>query len=268
MVARDLSEPECSFCGAGSDEHGALPVAAPLERLMDIAISACEFFYGDANNEGVPCEMWDEMVVSAADVLDHVVAGDVNDHVLEAMKDAMNDRAWVSLDYGMGSQLDALRFGWRGLVQTIKHHSRFTFLAQPEPPAGRRDELNTQEFLQAVFEILWEYDRVEPLDVTVQLWRGRMVAEASKADGWSAKDFGSPPARKATANRMSPAGISMFYGSDSIDTVVAEIGAHWTHRYAAVASFVPSRPLKVLNLVDLPPSRATTSQPTDGTTSG
>lgn len=45
----------------------------------------------------------------------------------------------------------------------------------------------------------------------------------------------------------------MFYGSDDIDTVVAEIGAHSTNRYAIVGAFKTVRDLTLLNLADLPP---------------
>lgn len=45
----------------------------------------------------------------------------------------------------------------------------------------------------------------------------------------------------------------MFYGSADIDTVVAEIGAHSTQRYAIVGAFETTRELTLLNLADLPP---------------
>jgi hypothetical protein len=64
--------------------------------------------------------------------------------------------------------------------------------------------------------------------------------------------LGSPPPTKASANRMSPAGISMFYGSDDIPTVVAEIGSHTTKRFAVVGAFETTRPLWVVNLASLP----------------
>jgi RES domain len=45
----------------------------------------------------------------------------------------------------------------------------------------------------------------------------------------------------ASNSRMSPAGITMFYGSDDIATAVAEIGAHSSRRHAILGQFETTR---------------------------
>ena len=52
---------------------------------------------------------------------------------------------------------------------------------------------------------------------------------------------------------MSPAGISMFYGCADVPTVVAEIGAHSSGRFAVVGEFVTTKPLRLVDLASLPP---------------
>ncbi|MFJ3088839.1 RES domain-containing protein [Streptomyces sp. NPDC086838] len=52
-----------------------------------------------------------------------------------------------------------------------------------------------------------------------------MCADAS-APSYVAAGIGAAPPARATANRMSPAGVSMFYGSEDVTTVLAEISAH------------------------------------------
>ncbi|MGO8849847.1 MAG: RES family NAD+ phosphorylase [Mycobacterium sp.] len=84
-----------------------------------------------------------------------------------------------------------------------------------------------------------------------------MAPEACCADAaLGAKRFGDKlgpaPIDKAGANRMSPAGISMFYGATDIDTAVAEIGAHSSHSWAVVGEFKAAEELRVVDLSNLP----------------
>ena len=69
---------------------------------------------------------------------------------------------------------------------------------------------------------------------------------------YRAGKLGAPPLVKAAANRMSPAGIPMFYGSSDVDTAVAEIGTHSDKTHAIVGRFEPARELKVVDLTNLP----------------
>jgi hypothetical protein len=57
-----------------------------------------------------------------------------------------------------------------------------------------------------------------------------------------------PPSAKAMANRMSPAGITMFYASGDPQTAIAEIAGHGLGDYALVGAF---RGVKRLRLLDL-----------------
>jgi hypothetical protein len=68
----------------------------------------------------------------------------------------------------------------------------------------------------------------------------------------NAAQLGPPPREFASNSRMSPAGITMFYGSDDIATAVAEIGAHSSQRHAILGQFETTRDLTLLNLTDLP----------------
>jgi hypothetical protein len=82
-------------------------------------------------------------------------------------------------------------------------------------------------------------------------YRGRLVGYASeKMTG--AKKLGPAPADKAAANRMSPEGVPMFYGSASSETAIREIAAHGTSEYARIGAFRNQRPLILLDLTALP----------------
>lgn len=64
--------------------------------------------------------------------------------------------------------------------------------------------------------------------------------------------LGSAPARYAAANRMSAKGVSMFYGAEDPATAVGEIRPRSGDR-VVVGAWKPARPLRLVDLVDLPP---------------
>ncbi|MEV0554071.1 RES family NAD+ phosphorylase [Streptomyces sp. NPDC050597] len=69
---------------------------------------------------------------------------------------------------------------------------------------------------------------------------------------YTAASIGSTPSSRATSNRMSPAGTSLFYGSVDPQTAVTEVSAHDPRPYVAVAAFELTRSATVLDLIDLP----------------
>ena len=90
------------------------------------------------------------------------------------------------------------------------------------------------------------------IDVHTPLYRGRMYLQEPDLKKFDADKLGPAPIDKAGANRMSPAGISMFYGATDIDTAVAEIGAHSSHSWAVVGEFKATVELRVVDLSNLP----------------
>jgi hypothetical protein len=65
-------------------------------------------------------------------------------------------------------------------------------------------------------------------------------------------ELGPAPANKANNNRFSPAGVSMFYGADSEDTAIKETFAADSTVHGAVGKFALGRPVKILDLAELP----------------
>jgi hypothetical protein len=70
-------------------------------------------------------------------------------------------------------------------------------------------------------------------------------------DPTSAKCLGTPPPRKASQSRMSPAGIPMFYGATDLDTAYAETITAATEAAKAV-TFTTTRAARIVDLDRLP----------------
>lgn len=65
-----------------------------------------------------------------------------------------------------------------------------------------------------------------------------------------AKDLSSPPHEKAKSNRMSAEGISIFYGTDSAKTAIAEIYDQ-RYRFATTAIFQNLYDIQVIDLTQI-----------------
>ena len=68
--------------------------------------------------------------------------------------------------------------------------------------------------------------------------------------GFSAKDMGAPPSKIAKAGRVNPAGISVLYLSDSIDTTLYETRSG-IFDYVTVATFKLLRDIEIVDLANL-----------------
>lgn len=247
QTANHLTEPACTFCGRKA-EDGAL-IAASFEEFMRIVMSAIRFRYERSIESLFMC---DDVTprYNSHEVAYDVCAGAISDAVLEAIMDVIDDDEWNE-DPGMLRPDMALRSAWDDFRKKVKHETRFVFLSIPEEHSDHPDEFTTSEILEKLVEIL---DSRALIDIPAgrTFWRGRMIDEPEPRN-YDASTLGSPPLRKASANRMSPAGISMFYGCDDVPTVVAEIGVHSAKRFAVIGAFETTRPLKMVNLASLSP---------------
>ena len=87
------------------------------------------------------------------------------------------------------------------------------------------------------------------LNAGTLLYRGRIMPPEKETDTdplpfWS---MGMPPAQVTRDQRLSPAGIPMFYGALDVDSVIAELRP-WPQARVTVAAFRTAGPFNVLDL--------------------
>ncbi|CAH1386368.1 hypothetical protein NTGM5_270001 [Candidatus Nitrotoga sp. M5] len=105
------------------------------------------------------------------------------------------------------------------------------------------------EILNSLTEIITRLGLVKTIDQEDDIYRVRVVDKGKELK--SAKELGSPPKDKALlANRMSPAGISMFYGSFEIETAISETyePEKQANKEIVCGTFNPARILWVIDL--------------------
>lgn len=258
-TAQVLSRWECTFCGHRADEEHDDPIAADFDDFMPIVMAALNFVYETAD-QALAWDNEDHQYLggtttdpssAAFELCEH----DVTDQVLDGITAVIdNDDLWTEDNFARLRGDRALRFRWESFREKVMHRSRFVFLSTPEEHSDHPDEYTTAEFLQKVDQVLATYGTVQTVPTGRKFWRGRLAADEVEARSWNnASELRPPECRDlASNNRMSPAGITMFYGADDIATAIAEIGAHAPQRYAAVGQFETTRDLTLVNLTALP----------------
>jgi RES domain/HEPN/RES N-terminal domain 1 len=133
---------------------------------------------------------------------------------------------------------------WREFAERVKHHRRFfddESRRLLERILGSPGSSNANAL--PVFT-------VGPGAEVESLYRARVAASEAEALSFlknPRQELGSPPSAKATAGRMNPAGIPVFYGALSAHTAIAEVRPS-VGDVVAVGNFKATRPLRLLHL--------------------
>ncbi|MGW5402467.1 RES family NAD+ phosphorylase [Streptomyces sp. NPDC003952] len=232
-----MTAPRCSFCTTRTARGE--PVAVDLSLLVGHVLGAVREKYRGADLPG--------QGISTAHAVEDVCRGAVEHRVTRAVGDRAKPALWQLRKAPAQGASDAVHAMWTSFRRQVDHERRFTLFAGPD----RHGNPSLVPMLEAVSAVVDRLGLVRTLPAGHQVWRGRM-RENDTAPGYRAAGIGSTPPARATANRMSPVGVSMFYGSADVATVLAEISAHDPRPYAAVAAFELIRPLSVVDLAAVP----------------
>lgn len=165
--------------------------------------------------------------------------------LLHALLDRLTDRTWCDYDWVALDRDRALELSWDDFCETVKHKRRFFFHATGK---DTHDSYTPASLLEEIAGMSQQFGLVRELsEVEGTLWRARSDLTEGQASG--AADFGPPPVERATqSNRMNPPGIPMLYLASSVTTALREV----RKRAAQVGRWVAARPLRVLDLRNLP----------------
>ena len=211
----------CTFCGVEAAE----PIAAPLVEIL-LYITECFASEYDAaeNSLTYDSELGEYMgeTWTTRDLLETHVGADLpNDEdgvLMEALCDGLEDRLWCRSRPYSFSDDEKLNYSWDSFCELIKRDRRYFFLREPEgeelfSPLGLLRELEG-----------WcrKFELILTLPAKYPLYRARRQEPGERLR--TPVELGPPPREKATvANRMSPPGIVMFYGSDEPETALREV---------------------------------------------
>jgi len=238
---------ECDYCGETSEEA----IAAPINEVIDFVVKGIESEYENPGNsvgwEGgwVGATVYDSYEL----IPELVYVGDSSSNLLDDIIEAVSDREWCSIDPYGNPISEEWFLDWEAFCKGIKHNTRYVFYRLP----AKQDETKFYQRAENPFDILEEIGKiVNELEMIVTLPAGtELVRVRPHAEGQvftSVQELGPPPINCAKfSNRMSPAGIPMFYASFDENTSFAETCSE-SKEFATSANFKTLLPFKVLDL--------------------
>lgn len=243
----------CSYC------ESSAPVA-PFKDLMHFLLRGISEEYGEPAEEGVA---WEDSkyigvkIYEAFELVHYELELEIVDDVLEEeIIVALSSQFWCNKDPYALRKHEEMFVEWERFSNQVKHQVRYVFF-KLKTRFGKG--VFDQRYLNEPHEIL-EYiaNSCQNMNLFMDLPVGtgiyRVRVHNNDKDYTSAKELGTPPVEKAIySNRMSPAGIPMFYGSDDEETAVAEAIVNREARgYATIGVFTTTRVLRLLDLTALP----------------
>lgn len=145
---------------------------------------------------------------------------------------------------------DELSLLWNQFCDLVKTKQRYTFFrsSQFDVEAFQHSSNGLSDILTELGSLVWNIEDKLPLSTT--LYRCRPAKETDKVTSFA--DVTAPPVAASKTNRLSPSGISMFYGSFDKETPLIETRAYATTPLIYRASFEIARDLRVINLCNIP----------------
>ena len=250
-IKTHATEPRCSYCTACGSTSS--PIAVTLDVFVDAFLVGVGVYYQPEpgpTGDGPPADLVDSSDV-AHEILQ--IAGISQHELVDDVVAALSATPhWIPRDHKSGSRIEQLTYSWEAFKQLVKYEMRYFFATRTTGP-GDPDDMTAGQLLKAVSDLGENHPAVWPAPCPTPLFRARMATSESEASNWlHASDIGPPPPERAAANRMSPAGISIFYGATDRVTAIAEAGAHAAHRYVVTGEFTPTREIRLIDLTNLP----------------
>ncbi len=165
--------------------------------------------------------------------------------LLLLINEKISNSYWTDKDLYNPKFEDLFRFNWDKFANKVKHALRYTYFL-----FGQEEDEEYEysiDVLTEIGEAIVDLKLIREFDKdTFKTYRARQHDLMDIVE--SAEKLGSPPVKLAKANRMSPAGISMFYSSyDSKTAILEVINSKKPKEMITFGKFVN---LKNLNLID------------------
>ena len=243
----------CDYCGRRSRKK---PTSVSVSEIVKWIRDGLESEYGDAADQGVPYESaeggYQFPTMSTEEVLDEIGFCVENDELFRRIVSLLPDHAWIQLHPFSLSPTDSLCIGWDRFCHIVKHRVRY-LLFPPRNNNEMKDEVRPEEMLDALGRIVASFNLTSTLTSGTRLYRAITHRQGQHLN--DSLDLGPPPSSAARyANRMNPAGISMFYAALDKNTAIAETpmrnGKDDVEVTIAVFELVEN--LLILNLMQIP----------------
>jgi len=267
FVRQNAQNRQCSYCHRESTE----PIAAPVDDVIGFIVGCIEKEYDIPENE-LPWDGreggWQGETIDTWDLLNEMELVEEDGDLLDDIRSAINGQrdTWCKRDaFGMRENEIAMA-SWERFKWLTMHRCRYVFFRMERPPADACDHwdqfIDPLGILDRIGNLINHHSLLATLPVGTEVCRVRLHRDEHFD---SIDELGPPPREGAVyANRMSPAGIPMFYAAGDADTAVSETWDQRGQPYCSLGVFSLIRECRIVDLVAIPPVPSLTDEGRDG----
>ena len=257
FVSCNADSRHCDYCSRTSASR---PIAAPIDEVLDLINRSLLTEWGHPDDEGIPYESREGgYQFSVADIYDlfddEVGYAFTNDSVRDEVIEAFEGQLWCQRNFYRLPPDIALTSAWSEFCELIRHKNRYLFTVTPEQDTRLPDPdyIAPAAMLTQIGRMALDLGLVRTMPAGTTIYRARLHPSDQGLD--SAADLGPPPLERAIySNRMSPAGIPMFYGSLDAAVAIDEVcyGDQTKDRMVTVGTFVTERRFPIVDFSNIP----------------
>lgn len=256
FVREEATSRVCSYCDARAEGSIALPVDKLIKRIR----AALEHEWSPREDVRLPHGYeGDEFPYNTYDTYDLLARHGLDylppDLVLKIIHRIPIDE-WVDRDPLQYPEERKLHHAWRVFSDLVRHKHRYLFFSDDQQDYRRMHrtppDLPPGQILDRVGEMIRDFGLMTTIDKGETIYRVR-IHDPDKEYS-DIEELCSPPQSAAIhSNRMSPAGISTFYGSFDSETAIAETDQDdKSPAVATIGKFHVAEKIPVLDFTRLP----------------
>ena len=227
---------ECSYCGKSN-----VPVADASE-IIDLIVECIPRYYEDpAESVGYDSQEGGYLLptLDSREVLEDAGLEMADSDFLDEAANELDETStiWVETDPYSSRYNEQLMYDWADFAHQVKHVTRYTFFKAKVEHFVSGDSAVKQphEVMGHIAGVIESLNAFRTIKAGQILLRARRHPNSEAVvDGMA---IGPAPEGKAKQNRMSPAGVSAFYGGFDIAPIIAEIHAPGPDELIAVGRF-------------------------------
>lgn len=245
IIFKNRSSHRCDYCETSSEHPIACDLKLVIEHMWYVIEQSYKVSPTHVHKRWLPVQ--NVLFDLQFDLKNYLLLDDLNREF--STKKIFNESFYV------GDEHENHFNEWERFKWLVTYYRRFTFATMT---ADNRDKVLPSTIMSTVTEAIHHIDLTIAVGVGIKFWRVRKDDGRSALDDES--DFTPPPKEYAKSpNRMSPSGISMFYGADTFETAVAETIEEGEK--AVGICFQTLVPLNLLDLTNIPRVRMWSDMP-------
>ena len=256
----------CSFCGKNAK---VIDFADFIQHVSNTVYR----YFGTIDEENLPLELFHEnsngfglireiifeneekphinllRSLSTSSLLQELGLTTDNDFINEAIERCFDmGQEWIRHNPMSFTEGQWVSYYWNSFCDTIKSRRRFTIDEYVFGGDYYGETLSYKDVISRIFSAIKDAQMCITLPQGARLYRSRVPEK--KLENPQFEDLTSAPTEYAKQNRMSPAGISMFYSSLKAKTNHAELGS--IEGVIVTGRFTLKRDVRILDLTSLP----------------